>query len=74
MLPGIGAASERDELDPRVAGHLLSDVVAALAEGSDGAREAVPLQDAAHDANGGDCGERRGRSALPKHHVTAYLQ
>lgn len=74
VLPGVGAASERYQLDPRVGGHLDSDVVAALTEGRDGAREAVPLQDAAHDANGGDGRERRGRSSLPEHHVTANLR
>ena len=73
MLAGVGAPGEGDELDPRVVGHLLSDVVAALAEGRDGAREAVPLQDAAHDANGGDGGERCRRGALPQHHVAANL-
>ena len=74
MLPGFGAARERDELDARVGGHLLSDVVAALAQGRDGAREAVPLQNTAHDANGGDGRERSGWSALPKHRVPANLQ
>ena len=45
-----------------------------LAEGGDGAREPVPLEDTADDADGGDGGERRGRRALPQHHVTADLR